>query len=343
MKELSVAIIGAGNIAGGFDENRRADDDGVYSHAGAYRAHGGFCLRTVLDANPTRAAAFQAAWQVDKVQTSFDKLLAEHHDVVSVCTPDGSHFPILMALLKAKCCKTIFAEKPLALELEQITEIADLASQCGIAIVCNYQRRYEPVHEELRRRVLDHPGSLLSVCGYYMKGLRHIGTTMIDSIVQICGLPDAVQSFSRTYSAAADDYSYEFVLLYTGFTVVVKTIDAASVGYAYHFFELDLLFSDGRATLVDISQGLRESTVTDYVYSGVKILNDKESVYKGTGYRHSMIGAAKYVYDVTCGNVTHTVNTPQAAYNNALIATAIGTSFQDGAVKLNFGTDSWKR
>ena len=249
----------------------------------------------------------------------------------------------MSAFLKANCCKTIFAEKPLALELEQIAEIAELASQRGIAVVCNYQRRYEPAHEELRRRVLDHPGSLLSVCGHYMKGLRHIGTTMIDSIVQICGLPDAVQAFSRAYNAAVDDYSYEFVLLYPGFTAVVKTVDAKSVGYAYHLFELDLLFSDGRATLVDISQGLRESPVTDYVYSGVKILNDRESVYKGTGYRHSMIGAAKYVYDVTCGYIAHTVNTPHAAYNNALIATAIGTSFQDGSVKLNFGMDSWKR
>lgn len=343
MTPLSVAIIGAGNIAGGFDANRRPDDDGIYSHAGAYRAHGGFRLATVFDADPARAAAFQTVWQVKEAATSLGDILTTRHDVISVCTPDVSHFEILAAILEAGCCKTIFAEKPLALEQKQIAEITDLAGRRGIAVVCNYQRRYEPAHEELRRRILEHPQSLLSVCGHYMKGLRHIGTTMIDSIVQLCGLPTAVQAFSRTYNAAAEDYSYEFVLFYPNFTVVVKTVDAEAVGYAYHLFELDLLFSDGRATLVDISQGLRESPVTEYVYSGVKILNDRESVYRETGYKHSMVGAAKYIHDVTRGQIVHTINTPQAAYNNALIATAIGTSFQDGSVKLNFGMDSWKR
>lgn len=343
MTPLSVAIIGAGNIAGGFDVNRRADDDGIYSHAGAYRAHGGFRLATVFDADPARAGAFQTAWQVHEVAASLGDVLTTRHDVISVCTPDASHFQILAAILEAGCCRTIFAEKPLALEQGQIAEIADLAAQRGIAVVCNYQRRYEPVHENLRRRILERPQSLLSVCGHYMKGLRHIGTTMIDSIVQLCGLPDAVQAFSRAYNTAAEDYSYEFVLFYPGFTVAVKTIDAEPVGYAYHLFELDLFFSDGRATLVDISQGLRESPVTDYVYSGVKILNDKESVYTETGYRRSMLGAVEYIHDITRGRIAHTINTPQSAYNNALIATAVGLSFQDGAVKLNFGIDLWKR
>ena len=44
MNSLSVAIIGTGNIAGGYDEKKQGGDIGIYTHAGAYAAHGGFEL-----------------------------------------------------------------------------------------------------------------------------------------------------------------------------------------------------------------------------------------------------------------------------------------------------------
>src|SRR5690606_6428811 len=44
---LRVAIVGAGKVAGGYDKDR--SDGNVFSHAGAYRAHGGFDLLVCIE------------------------------------------------------------------------------------------------------------------------------------------------------------------------------------------------------------------------------------------------------------------------------------------------------
>jgi len=343
MTPLSVAIIGAGNIAGGFDERKQGGDQGIYTHAGAYAAHGGFRLRTVLDADPARARQFAEAWKADACASELRELCGSRHDVISICTPDATHFEIARTLLESRCCRTIFIEKPLAFEGEEIEELMRLSAQTGIHLAVNFQRRYEPSHRELRELVASRPDDLLSVTGHYMKGLRHIGVTMIDSLCHLCGYPEAVLTFRRVLNREVEDYSYEFVLFYPGFSVVVKTTDAERFHYNYHLFELDFLFADKRIALVDISQAVRETPVTGYAYSGVRVLNERQAHMRETGYKHSMLDAARYLHDITTGKIAHAVNTPQSSFDTHLIINAIIESWERGSVKLNFEQGSWKR
>ncbi len=111
MNVLSVAIVGAGNVAGGYDENKQPGAQGVYSHAAAYQAHGGFRLNAVLDYDPQRATQFAARWDVPQIAESLGTLCGMRHDVISVCTPDDTHVEIARELLKARCCSTLFVEK----------------------------------------------------------------------------------------------------------------------------------------------------------------------------------------------------------------------------------------
>jgi predicted dehydrogenase len=340
---LSLAIIGAGRIAGGYDRDRRAGEEGVYSHAGAAKAQGGIALKTVFDPDPERAGAFCQDWQVPEAASAWSKILAGSHDIVSLCTPDQTHYPLLCDLMQARCCKTILAEKPLALHRDEIAHLAALAEETGIHLVCNFQRRFEPEHLRLQQKIKADPTGLLSVSGHYMKGLRHIGVTLIDSITALCGLPEAVLAYRRVANAEIGDDSYDFVLFFPGFTASVKTIDSARFAYCYHLFELDLLFAGGRSSLVDISQGIRETPVTDYAYSGVKILNERQAVYRKTGYDCSMVSLMQYAHDVTRGLRAHDVNRPESCYNTALIVDRIVESYDSGSLKLEFGPASWKK
>jgi predicted dehydrogenase len=246
-------------------------------------------------------------------------------------------------ILVAGCCNTVFVEKPLAMEIAQIEELMQLAAERDIHVVVNFQRRNEPTHQEIRDLVASRPGELLSVSGHYMKGLRHIGVTMIDTLCYLCGYPEAVLAYNRILNQEVDDYSYEFVLYYPGFTSVVKTIDADRFRYNYHIFEIDFLFSDRRLTLVDNSQGLKETPVTGYAYSGVKIMNEHESHYRETGYKSSMKDAIGYIYDITTGKAPHRTNTPQSSWNNLQIINRITESFERGSVKLHFEQGLWKK
>lgn len=340
---LSLAIIGAGRIAGGYDRDRQAGEKGIYSHAGAAKAQGDIAVQTVFDPDPQRAAEFCRDWSVPHQATDWAEILAGFHDVVSLCTPDHTHYSLLCDLLTAGCCKTILAEKPLALQRDEIAHLGELARRAGVHLVCNFQRRFEPEHLYLQRRIGEDPASLLSVGAHYMKGLRHIGVTLIDSLTALCGLPQAVLAYHKAHNREVDDDGYDFVLFYPDLTASVKTIDVERFAYCYHLFEIDLLFANGRSTLVDISQGLRETPVTGYAYSGVKILNEKEATYRKTDYDCSMVGLMQYAYDVTHGLRAHDVNTPQSCFNTALIVDRIVESYDSGCLKLEFGTESWKK
>jgi len=229
------------------------------------------------------------------------------------------------------------------MNLDQIEEIALLAGKHGISVVVNFQRRNEPIHWEIRELIAARPEDLLSVNGYYMKGLRHIGVTMVDTLSYLCGYPEAVLAYNRVFNQEAGEHSYEFVLYYPGFNATVKTIDAERFLYNYHIFEIDLLFADRRKTLVDISQAVRETSVSDYAYSGIKVMNDREACYRETGYKYSMRDAAEYIYKVTAGRTPHTVNTPWSSFNNLLILNAVIESFERGSVKLPFEEGLWKK
>jgi predicted dehydrogenase len=343
MKLLSVAIIGAGNIAGGYDEKRQGGDTGIYTHAGAYAAHGDFELKTVFDSDQARAEIFCHFWNAGFRATDIGQICNSYHDVISVCTPDLTHFDIVSKILSASCCRTIFVEKPLATDPSQIEDLICLAVQKDINIVVNFQRRNEPVHCEIRNLIASRPGELLSATGHYMKGLQHIGITMIDTLTYLFGYPCAVQAYNRVFNQEADDNSYEFILYYPGYTVAIKTTDADGFLYTYHIFEIDLLFSDRRLSLVDNSQRVRETLVTGYVYSGVKVLNEREALFRETGYKFSMKGAVEYIHNITTGKIAHVINTPETSYNNLLIINYIIESFKQGAVKINLEPELWKK
>lgn len=343
MNPLSVAIIGTGNIAGGYDEKREAGDTGIYTHAGAYAAHGGFELKTVFDLDGERAAGFCHIWKAGRRVTDLGAIYSSYYDIISVCSPAPTHFDIVRDIFTASCCRTIFVEKPLAMEIGQIEELIRLSALSNIHLVVNFQRRNEPVHREIRDLIAARPGELVSATGHYMKGLSHIGVTMIDTLSYLCGYPEAVLAYNRVFNQEVEDYSYEFVLYYPDFTVAVKTTDSDYFRYNYHIFEIDFLFTDRRLTLVDVSQRVRETPVTGYVYAGVKVMNERQAQYSETGYKFSMIKAIEYLHNITTRKLPHEINTPQSSYNNLLIINYIVESFRLGSVKLIFEQGLWKK
>ena len=339
--KLSVAIIGAGLIAGGYDRGRRSND-GVFSHAGAYINDGRFFLDTVVDILSARAEEFRKEWQVGSAFTSVEDICRQRYDVVSVCTPDSTHFETIRNLIKHRCCKTIFAEKPLAFCREEIIELTGLASESGINIVVNFQRRFEPSHEEIRQLVASGKTRLLAGNAYYIKGLEHIGTTMIDTLVFLCGMPRKVLAFNRVFNNEVNEYSYDFILYYDGFNITVKTVDSEFTLYNYHIFEVDFLFADRRITLNDNSRQLVVRELTGYAYSGVKVLDDRGPHSMPTGYPHAMSAAVDYIHRVTTGCTTHTINTPEESSVNKLIVDAIVSSHEQSKA-IDIGERLWNR
>jgi len=334
MTALSVAIIGTGNIAGDYDRERRNGERGIYSHAGAYAASGKFLLRSVFDTDHQRAKLFRDYWKADTAVSKIEDIYQGFHDVVSVCTQDDTHFEIVRGLLENRCCRVIFVEKPVALYSTEIRELEQLTDSTNIDVVVNFQRRNEPKHQFIREQIAVDPDRVLSVGGLYIKGLRHIGITMIDTLRFLLGEPEAVLAYHRTFNREVNDYSYEFILFYDGFNATVRTTDVERHKYNYHIFEVDILFSDRRITLLDNSRVVREVGLGGYAYSGVNVLAERSPDYMDTEMPTAMVDAVEYIHKVVAGALPHTLNTLADSYNNARIVERVVESFEQGSIKL---------
>lgn len=341
-RQLSVAIIGAGQIAGGYDVARLSDDEGIYTHAGAYKADGRFRLSTVCDVDAGRAETFREQWGAEKATSSFGCVVGSFHDVVSICTPSDNHFPSVSELIRNRSCRTIFAEKPLAAGPQEMEEIDRLAKKQGINVVVNFQRRFDPSHQAIKSELARDPGRILAVNGFYIKGLEHIGTTMIDTLVFLMGAPQRVLGFNRVFNNAVQQYSYDFALLYEGFTTTVRTVDSPAADYHYHIFEIDLLLADKRVTINDNSRSMETRGLGPYAYGGVKVLDDRNPVREATGYQRSMAGCVDYLYQITTGALPHTVNTPESSCRTGEIVEAVRLSYDLGH-PVKIGEPAWKR
>lgn len=335
-KKYSVAIIGAGNIAGGFDE-KSSNSEAVYSHAGAYAKHGGFELKSVFDANKTRARDFADIWSVDYVAESELEIIDSHYDVISICSPDKFHFETLKNILINNSCKIVFVEKPLGLSMDEITEILALSEQSSVKVVVNFQRHFDDTYEKLNLKT----NKILAVNCYYIKGLKHIGITMIDTLVLLFGLPTSVLGYNKVFNEQIQDYSYEFILFYNEFNITVKTIDDGE-SYKYHIFDIDILTDTGRFTITDNGNTLVTKKISNYDYSEVKVL-ENNGKSESTGYRQSMIESVKYIYNLVEEDTKqHNINTIASSFNNHLIVEKIIESNQKKQI-LKLEETQWKK
>ncbi|MBZ3900428.1 Gfo/Idh/MocA family protein [Streptomyces griseiscabiei] len=135
-----VAIIGTGGIA-----HAHAEALGELSE----RAR----LVAVADLDPNRAAEFADRFRVPQVFSDPTALLesGEPLDLVHICTPPRTHAPLAAQVMRAGA--TALVEKPTALSLREMDELAEVQEQTGSRVLTVFQHRYGATAVRLRRLV----------------------------------------------------------------------------------------------------------------------------------------------------------------------------------------------
>jgi predicted dehydrogenase len=263
------ALIGCGKIGSAFDDEPRAA--GVRSHAGAYAACAETTLVAVCDADAYRARRCAERWRVPGWYVDAAPMLAEERpELVSVCTPDASHYEVLRTVLAAGGVRAVLAEKPLALRLEQAQEAARAAAERGVVLAVNYTRRYAAGHlalwEGLRAGGI---GDVQAVSGFYTKGVLHNGTHWFDLARFLVGPVLRVQGYDRLHEGGDDptlDAALEFEGGARGY---LHGCDAAR----FSVFELDVVGTRGRVRVTDSGHVIDLYEVVDSAhYRGYRTL-----------------------------------------------------------------------
>ncbi len=244
--KLRAALLGCGWIGSEFDTTTAM---GIYNHAAAYRACPETELVAICDRDPTRLTRAGERWSVEARYTDAWELLAKvQPEIVSICTPDGTHFTLIKAALETPSVRAVLAEKPLALEVARAQELVDLATARGVALAVNYSRRYSQGHMDLRDRIrAGEFGRIVTVAGFYTKGLYHNGTHWLDLARSLVGEIVSVHGFNLLAEEGPDPTLDAILKFETGANGHLQGFDAR----AGTLFEMDLLGTKGRVRVVE--------------------------------------------------------------------------------------------
>lgn len=239
-KMYKALIIGAGQIAGGYDNT---NDTNILTHAHAYKNHHDFELVGFYDTDFARAQMMAEKWGC-KALPSLENIGSI--DVASICTPDCCHLKSVKEALKLNP-KIIFLEKPISDNTKETEEIIEISK--SIPILVNFSRRFVKEFQELSVSIQDKTfGEFKTGTGYYGKGFIHNGSHMINLLELFFGRIESITEISDFTDYSKND------------TTKTVILDMANSGKFFMqgvncndftLFELDLIFEKARIRILE--------------------------------------------------------------------------------------------
>lgn len=241
--------------------------DGVQSHAEAYERCNDTILVGLCDEDDNALIWASARWPSANAYNDVDKLLQhEQPDIVSICTPDDTHYAVCQQVLNTSSVKAIIIEKPIATNLDDAKAFLAEASRKNIAIIVNYSRRFSASHAAIKKQIDEGEiGEIIAVTGAYSKGILHNGSHWFDLARWLVGEITQVEAWESAAQPANDPTCHVRVNFKRGVQGFLLAIDAN----AFSIFELDLIGTLGRVRITNTGHQIELSRVekSEY-YSG---------------------------------------------------------------------------
>ncbi len=133
-EQLRVGVVGADIYKRGF---------GARAHLPAVLASPTVQLAAICTAHPETSEKSAAMWGAPKYYSDHHQLVSDPEiDLITIAVTVEAHYPIAKAALAAG--KTVYCEWPLASNLDEARELADLGSVPGAVAVVGMQGRFSP-------------------------------------------------------------------------------------------------------------------------------------------------------------------------------------------------------
>jgi predicted dehydrogenase/threonine dehydrogenase-like Zn-dependent dehydrogenase len=116
------------------------------------RHNAAYNLRWVISSNPVHARQLAERYHFERFGTDYFEMLNDKElDVVAITTPNNMHAPMIVQAARAG--KTIFVEKPLCINEEELGEVVQVQRETGAKIVVGFNRRYAPLVGKLKEKM----------------------------------------------------------------------------------------------------------------------------------------------------------------------------------------------
>ena len=192
MPKHRAGVIGLGRMGSTFDDEitRGGSIFLPYCHGPSYYESPLVDLVAGADLHDEQRTLFGERWGLspDHLYRDHKEMLArERLDIVSVCTTARHRSAIVQDVARAGV-KAIWAEKPMALSLEEADAMVHICREEGVKLAINCARRWHPFFSEAKRMIENGElGDILQVTAYGQCGLSHNGSHLIDIVRYMAG------------------------------------------------------------------------------------------------------------------------------------------------------------
>ncbi len=279
----TAVIVGCGTIAGLNDETGKTAS--IVSHAAGYRNHNMFDLSGCADSNKKTVERFAELQKIVHFDSNILTVLnAVQPDIVSVTTPDNTHYSIVSLILERADFppKLIFLEKPACQNSRELESLLEMSDSTNVPIVVNQSRRFHSLYAAVKEKYeAGQLGELLGInCSYY-GGWIHSGVHLVDTIRYLFSVEIVCLSIiERIDSRHIDDPTLTI-------KAKLETNDGSVLFQGwddkhYQIFDLEFRFSIGRLIVRNFEQEyIWEACVENSVGERVLVTKSMELLMDG--------------------------------------------------------------
>ena len=253
---LDVVIVGCGRVAGEFDDPAKADSA---SHVAAFNRNENFRVVGCVDLDKRKALSFAAKHGIYHSSTDLSDIIQRSApDIVSVASPDETHFSIAKQLLDGSlpAPRLIFLEKPACSTMAELEELVGYSLKNRIPVIVNHTRRFDPLYVGIKRRFNSGElGDLLRIDCIYYGGWEHNGIHLVDIVRCLFSLEfNQLDVVEKIETAKGHDSTLTIRATLGGECVPVWF--HGWTGQQYQIFDLDFRFSKGRLQIRNFEKEL---------------------------------------------------------------------------------------
>jgi len=193
-QRLKAAVIGLGRMGSTFEDEIGPYGrwQGPHAHAACYRAVEQVELVAGSDPHAGQGAAFAARWGLDAghIYTDYREMLErERPDIVSIATSTRPRERILLDVVERGAgVQAIWAEKPIAMSLEEGDRMVAACREAGIVLAVGASRCWDATYNRMRELIeLGEIGQPLQVIALGQSNLSHMGSHLLTLLAYLAG------------------------------------------------------------------------------------------------------------------------------------------------------------
>lgn len=177
--KYKAAIIGCGNV--GTDFNKNYNIRFASTHFEAYKRNKYVELVGVCDSDFKKAMKVAKTVEGCTPYKEIHNLLKEEvPEIVSIATPDETHYSVFLEVIKHQCVRAIWCEKPLSINMKESESMVKMCETRGIKLMVNHIRRYDRFYEAVKDNMKNLVGDVKHVTCYYSGGNVTVGSHLFD-------------------------------------------------------------------------------------------------------------------------------------------------------------------